>query len=45
MEDSWLIAPADSRIIFDTPVNDRWMAAAALIGVDLKRVVYRQGSV
>jgi putative transcriptional regulator len=45
MEDSWLIAPADSRIIFDTPVNERWMAAAALIGVDLKRVVYRQGSV
>jgi putative transcriptional regulator len=45
MEDSWLIAPSDNRIIFDTPVNERWTAAAALIGVDLKRVICRQGSV
>ncbi len=45
MEDSWLIAPSDNRIIFDTPVNDRWTAAAALIGVDLKRLVCRPGSV
>ena len=45
IEDSWLIAPSDNRIIFDTPVNERWMAAAELIGVDLKRVVCRQGSV
>jgi putative transcriptional regulator len=45
MEDSWLIAPSDNRIIFDTPLNERWMSAAELIGVDLKRVVYRQGSV
>jgi putative transcriptional regulator len=45
VEDSWLIAPVDSRIIFDTPVNERWTAAAALIGVDLKRVFCRQGSV
>ena len=45
MEDSWLIAPSDNRVIFDTPVNERWMAAADLIGVDLKRVICRQGSV
>lgn len=45
MEDSWLVAPSDNRIIFDTPVNERWASAAALIGVDLKRVVCRQGSV
>ncbi len=45
MEDSWLIAPSDNRIIFDVPVNERWTAAAALIGVDLKRVICRQGSV
>ncbi len=45
MEDSWLVAPSDNRIIFDVPVNERWTAAAALIGVDLKRVICRQGSV
>src|SRR5215469_8311026 len=32
---SWLSTPADSRIIFDTPVELRWQAAARLIGVDL----------
>jgi putative transcriptional regulator len=45
MTDSWLVAPADNRIIFDTPVNERWKAAADLIGVDLARVVCRQGRV
>lgn len=43
MEDSWLIAPSDNRIIFDTPLNERWMAAARLIGVDLNRIVCRHG--
>ena len=32
---SWLSAPADARIIFETPVEQRWQAAAKLIGVDL----------
>lgn len=32
---SWLSAPADRRIIFDTPAEQRWQAAAKLIGVDL----------
>jgi len=45
MIDSWLVAPADKKIIFETPVNDRWQAAADLIGVDLSRVVCRQGRV
>ena len=45
MADGWLVSPVDNGIIFDTPVNERWKAAAGLIGVDLKRVVYRQGRV
>ncbi|MGQ9570361.1 MAG: YqgE/AlgH family protein [Thermodesulfovibrionales bacterium] len=45
MIDSWLIAPADKRIIFDIPVNERWKAAADSIGIDLTRLVDRQGSV
>ena len=32
---SWLSTPADKRIIFETPVVERWQAAARLIGVDI----------
>lgn len=32
---SWLSVPADAGIIFDTPVEQRWQAAARLLGVDL----------
>lgn len=32
---SWLSTPADERIIFETPVAERWQAAARLIGVDI----------
>jgi putative transcriptional regulator len=45
MTDGWLIAPVSNKIIFEIPVNDRWKASAELIGVDLNRVVGRQGRV
>jgi putative AlgH/UPF0301 family transcriptional regulator len=45
MTDGWLIAPVSNKIIFETPVNDRWKSSAELIGVDLNRVVGRQGRV
>jgi len=32
---SWLSGPVDSKIIFETPVEQRWDAAATLLGVDL----------
>ncbi|MGH8398375.1 MAG: YqgE/AlgH family protein [Gammaproteobacteria bacterium] len=32
---SWLSTPADRSIIFETPVEQRWQAAAQLIGVDI----------
>ncbi len=32
---AWLSGPADSRIVFDTPYEQRWEAAAGLIGVDI----------
>ncbi|WJW75785.1 YqgE/AlgH family protein [Thiohalobacter sp. IOR34] len=35
-DNAWLNGPADPRILFDTPVERRWEAAAALLGVDLK---------
>ena len=32
---TWLTCPADEQIIFNTPVEERWKAAAKLIGIDL----------
>ncbi|MFV2003997.1 MAG: YqgE/AlgH family protein [Gammaproteobacteria bacterium] len=32
---SWLTCPADEQIIFNTPTEERWQAAAKLIGIDL----------
>ncbi len=34
-ENTWLSGPADSQILFDTPVEARWEAAAKHLGVDL----------
>jgi putative transcriptional regulator len=45
MTDSWLIAPVNNKIIFNMPASKRWKAAADSIGVDLTRLVYKQGRV
>jgi putative transcriptional regulator len=34
-ENSWLTAPADAELLFDTPLERRWQAAAGRIGVDM----------
>ncbi|MCP4994411.1 MAG: YqgE/AlgH family protein [Gammaproteobacteria bacterium] len=34
-ENTWLDGPADQQIIFDLKINQRWKAAAMLMGVDL----------
>ncbi|MFN2309136.1 MAG: YqgE/AlgH family protein [Gammaproteobacteria bacterium] len=34
-ENAWLSGPASAEVLFDTPVEKRWAAAAALLGVDL----------
>jgi len=33
-ENSWLIAPVSTNIIFETPLQERWVAALKSIGVD-----------
>ncbi|HXH03759.1 MAG TPA: YqgE/AlgH family protein [Candidatus Competibacteraceae bacterium] len=35
-ENTWLSGPADPDIVFHTPWQQRWAAAAALLGVDLR---------
>lgn len=34
-ENHWLTLPAEEHIIFDTPSEERWLAAAKTIGVDM----------
>jgi putative transcriptional regulator len=34
-QNSWLTVPFDERILFDTPYEQRWHAAAQLLGVNL----------
>ncbi len=34
-DNAWLSGPADARIVFETPDEERWQAAARLLGVDL----------
>jgi len=38
VQNAWLSVPADDRIVFETPFERRWEAAAALSGVDIRRV-------
>lgn len=40
---AWLSTPADGHIIFDTPVPERWQAAAGLIGVDISLLPHAAG--
>ena len=35
-ENSWLSVPSSSSIVFDTPLQARWQAAAMLTGVDMR---------
>ena len=34
MANAWLTTEASDRIVFDTPLEERWSAAAGLVGVD-----------
>ncbi|GMQ91585.1 MAG: YqgE/AlgH family protein [Gammaproteobacteria bacterium] len=42
-ENSWLSTPAESSIYFDTPIKERWQAAAQSAGVDLNTLSSEAG--
>lgn len=42
-QNSWLSVPATSEVIFDTPTDKRWDAAARSIGVDLNLLSSQSG--
>ncbi len=35
---AWLTTEADSRIIFETPIEQRWRAAVGLVGIDINQL-------
>ena len=42
-ENSWLTVPADADLLFATPLEARWQAAAGRIGVDMARMTDYSG--
>ncbi len=42
-ENTWLSCPATEEIIFNTPIEKRWTAAAMLLGIDLQLLSNQTG--
>ncbi|TBR13919.1 MAG: YqgE/AlgH family protein [Lysobacter sp.] len=42
-DNSWLTVPVEPDLLFETPLEDRWQAAAGRIGVDLSRITDYSG--
>lgn len=42
-ENAWIVTPTDSDILLNVPFNQRWRAAAALIGLDIDRLSSETG--
>jgi putative transcriptional regulator len=43
LQNAWLTVPFDDSIVFEVPVEQRWHAAARLLGVDLTRISHLAG--
>lgn len=43
MENAWLNTPSGKQVLFDTPVNLRWTAAADQIGIDINQLTAPAG--
>ena len=42
-QNAWLTAPCDDSVVFDLPFEQRWSAAARLLGVDPSRLSHVSG--
>lgn len=40
----WLVVPANSHILFDTPVDQRWIMANQLLGIQPSNLIYQAGN-
>ncbi len=43
VENAWLNTPSGEAIIFDTPISQRWNAAAGQLGIDINRLTAPAG--
>lgn len=43
IENSWLNTPSEQAILFHTPVEQRWNAAASQLGIDINRLTTMAG--
>ncbi|KQN64608.1 YqgE/AlgH family protein [Erwinia sp. E602] len=43
LENAWLTAPANSNILFRTPIAERWREAAKSIGIDIHNITSEAG--
>ncbi|WP_101924941.1 MULTISPECIES: YqgE/AlgH family protein [Luteimonas] len=37
-ENTWITAPSDAQLLFDTPLESRWQAAAGRLGIDMMHI-------
>lgn len=42
-DNSWLTVPASAQILFHTPIEQRWMAAAQCLGIDINLMTSTAG--
>ncbi|ATA26553.1 hypothetical protein BIY26_06670 [Brenneria goodwinii] len=43
LDNTWLTTPADKDILFNTPIAERWRAAAKKLGVDIHNIATEAG--
>jgi putative transcriptional regulator len=43
LQNAWLTVPCDDSLIFDLPYEQRWHAAARLLGIELSRISSQAG--
>jgi putative transcriptional regulator len=43
LQNAWLTVPCDDTLIFELPYEQRWHAAARLLGIDLSRISAQAG--
>lgn len=43
LDNAWLTTPADSAILFHTPITSRWREAAKMIGIDIHNITSDAG--
>lgn len=43
LDNAWLIVPANTDILFNTPISERWRSAAKSLGVDIAQIATHAG--